>query len=61
MPYRMRDPKEVAAEFAASDQPYGVFIDNNLGSRKEYLRALCYALRPAAARNVAMIRGNRYL
>ncbi|HLQ36712.1 MAG TPA: radical SAM protein, partial [Planctomycetota bacterium] len=26
--------------------PYAVFIDNNLGSRPEYLRALCAALRP---------------
>ena len=27
-------------------QPYAVFIDNNLGSRPEYLRRLCRALRP---------------
>jgi radical SAM superfamily enzyme YgiQ (UPF0313 family) len=46
MPYRMRDPAQVAAEFAADDQPYGVFVDNNLGSRPDYLRALCQALRP---------------
>ena len=46
MPYRMRDPAAVAAEFAADGQPYGVFIDNNLGSNREYLRALCGALRP---------------
>lgn len=46
MPYRMRDPQTVAAEFAADDQPYAVFIDNNLGSRRDYLRALCRALRP---------------
>jgi radical SAM superfamily enzyme YgiQ (UPF0313 family) len=46
MPYRMRDPQQVAAEFQADDQPYAVFIDNNLGSRREYLRALCKALRP---------------
>ena len=26
--------------------PYGVFIDNNLGSRPDYLRKLCEALRP---------------
>ncbi len=32
--------------FQADDQPYGVFIDNNLGSRPEYLRRLCRALRP---------------
>ncbi|HTK78337.1 MAG TPA: radical SAM protein [Gemmataceae bacterium] len=46
MPYQMRDPEQVAAEFAADGQPYGVFIDNNLGSRPDYLRALCRALRP---------------
>jgi radical SAM superfamily enzyme YgiQ (UPF0313 family) len=46
MPYRMRDPSAVAAEFEADGQPYGVFIDNNLGSNREYLRALCTALRP---------------
>ena len=46
MPYRMRDPAQIAAEFATDDQPYGVFIDNNLGSRREYLRTLCTALRP---------------
>lgn len=46
MPYRMRDPGQIAAEFAADDQPYAVFIDNNLGSNREYLRALCRALAP---------------
>jgi len=46
MPYRMRDPQQIAAEFVADKQPYAVFIDNNLGSRKDYLHALCKALRP---------------
>ena len=46
MPYRVKDPAQIAAEFQAADQPYGVFIDNNLGSRPEYLRSLCHALRP---------------
>src|SRR6478672_10630836 len=46
MPYRMRDPSQIAAEFEADDQPYGVFVDNNLGSNREYLHALCNALRP---------------
>jgi len=46
MPYRMREPAQVVAEFAADGQPYGVFIDNNLGSNREFLRALCRALRP---------------
>jgi radical SAM superfamily enzyme YgiQ (UPF0313 family) len=46
MPYRMRDPQQIAAEFAADKQPYAVFIDNYLGSRRDYLRSLCVALRP---------------
>jgi radical SAM superfamily enzyme YgiQ (UPF0313 family) len=46
MPYRMRGPAQVAAEFVADDQPYAVFIDNNLGSNRAYLRELCQALRP---------------
>jgi radical SAM superfamily enzyme YgiQ (UPF0313 family) len=46
MPYRMRDPQQVVDEFQADDQPYAVFIDNNLGSRRDYLHALCAALRP---------------
>jgi radical SAM superfamily enzyme YgiQ (UPF0313 family) len=46
MPYLVRDVEQIAAEFAADDQPYGVFIDNNLGSRPEYLKQLCRALRP---------------
>jgi radical SAM superfamily enzyme YgiQ (UPF0313 family) len=46
MPYRMRSPRQIAAEFAADGQPYAVFVDNNLGSNREYLRELCQALRP---------------
>jgi len=46
MPYRMRDPAQVAQEFEADEQPYAVFVDNNLGSRPEYLRQLSAALRP---------------
>jgi radical SAM superfamily enzyme YgiQ (UPF0313 family) len=46
MPYRMREPQQIAAEFAADEQPYAVFVDNNLGSNREYLRDLCQALRP---------------
>lgn len=46
MPYRMKDPAQIVAEFEADDQPYAVFIDNNLGSNREYLRSLCRALRP---------------
>jgi radical SAM superfamily enzyme YgiQ (UPF0313 family) len=46
MPYRMRHPKQVVAEFQEDKQPYAVFVDNNLGSRRDYLSALCVALRP---------------
>jgi radical SAM superfamily enzyme YgiQ (UPF0313 family) len=46
MPYRMRHVQQVADEIIADRQPYVVFIDNNLGSRPAYLRALCGALRP---------------
>jgi radical SAM superfamily enzyme YgiQ (UPF0313 family) len=46
MPYQVRDVEQVVAEFLADDQPYGVFVDNNLGSRPEYLRKLCRTLRP---------------
>src|SRR5262245_37547057 len=46
MPYLMRDVQQIVEEFRADDQPYAVFIDNNLGSRPEYLRELCRGLRP---------------
>lgn len=46
MPYLVRDVEQIVGEFAADEQPYGVFVDNNLGSRPEYLRRLCHALRP---------------
>ncbi len=46
VPYQCRDPEQVAAEIAADGQPYCVFTDNNLGSRPEYLRELCAAMRP---------------
>src|SRR5207245_4789719 len=46
MPYQMRDVDQVVHEFQATGQPYGVFTDNNLGSRPDYLRQLCKALRP---------------
>jgi radical SAM superfamily enzyme YgiQ (UPF0313 family) len=44
--YQMRTPEQVAAEFAATGAPYGVFVDNNLGSNRRYLRALCRAIAP---------------
>jgi radical SAM superfamily enzyme YgiQ (UPF0313 family) len=46
VPYLVRDVEQIVAEFRADGQPYGVFIDNNLGSRPEYLRRLCRAVAP---------------
>jgi radical SAM superfamily enzyme YgiQ (UPF0313 family) len=46
MPYHMLEVEQVVAQIEADGQPYSVFIDNNLGSRKDYLRKLCQALRP---------------
>jgi radical SAM superfamily enzyme YgiQ (UPF0313 family) len=46
MPYLMRDVEQIVEEFRSDDQPYAVFVDNNLGSRPDYLRRLCRALRP---------------
>ena len=44
--YQMRAPEQVASEFLNTGAPYGVFIDNNLGSSRRYLRSLCQALAP---------------
>jgi radical SAM superfamily enzyme YgiQ (UPF0313 family) len=46
MPYRMRHVDQVVQEIVSDGQPYVVFIDNNLGSRPDYLRRLCRALKP---------------
>lgn len=46
IPYQMLEPQQVVEQFVKDDQPYAVFIDNNLGSRPDYLRKLCHALRP---------------
>ena len=46
MPYRLRDVEQVVEEIRADGQPYAVFTDNNLGSRPEFLRALCQGLKP---------------
>ncbi|MEQ8211685.1 MAG: radical SAM protein [Lacipirellulaceae bacterium] len=46
MPYQMRTPEQIVAEWQRDDQPYAVFTDNNLGSKPDYLRALCRALKP---------------
>ncbi len=46
MPYRVRDPEDVARQIESDGQPYAVFVDNNLGASRSYLRRLCRALRP---------------
>jgi radical SAM superfamily enzyme YgiQ (UPF0313 family) len=46
MPYRMRTADQITREFAQSGEPYAVFIDNNLGSKPDYLRSLCRSMRP---------------
>ncbi len=46
MPYQMREPAQIAREFEADGQAYAVFVDNNLGSRPDYLVRLCRELRP---------------
>lgn len=46
MPYQVLDPQQVVEQFRDDRQPYGVFIDNNLGSKPQYLMRLCRALRP---------------
>src|SRR5207249_1385014 len=44
--YQMREVEQVAKEFISTGAPYGVFIDNNLGSSRNYLLSLCRALAP---------------
>jgi radical SAM superfamily enzyme YgiQ (UPF0313 family) len=46
MPYRVRDAADIRRQFMEDRQPYAVFVDNNLGSKPDYLRALCRELRP---------------
>ncbi len=46
MPYRVRDARDIREQFEKNGEPYAVFIDNNLGSKRDYLRELCQALRP---------------
>jgi radical SAM superfamily enzyme YgiQ (UPF0313 family) len=47
MPYQVADVDHVVAQLVDSGEPYAVFVDNNLGSRPEYLRSLCRGLEPA--------------
>ena len=44
MPYRTRDVLDIRRQIESSGEPYAVFVDNNLGSKPEYLRALCREL-----------------
>ena len=46
MPYQTRRVAQVVDEIRAAGQPYSVFVDNNLGSNRTYLREMCRALRP---------------
>jgi len=46
MPYAVRAPEDVARQIRADRQPLAVFVDNNLGASRGYLRRLCAALRP---------------
>lgn len=46
VPWSVKEPEDVVAEWLATDQPYAVFLDNNLGSDPEHLRRLCRALAP---------------
>jgi len=46
MPYQVLSPEQVVEQFRRDRQPYGVFIDNNLGSKPQYLLRLCRALHP---------------
>lgn len=45
MPYLTRQVEQIVEEFEENDEPYGVFIDNNLGSNRAYLQTLCRGLR----------------
>jgi radical SAM superfamily enzyme YgiQ (UPF0313 family) len=44
MPYRTRDVAQVLEEIRRTGEPYCVFTDNNLGSDRAYLHALCRGL-----------------
>jgi radical SAM superfamily enzyme YgiQ (UPF0313 family) len=46
MPAQTRRVEQVVDEIRREAQPYSVFIDNNLGVNRDYLRTLCRALAP---------------
>ena len=45
MPYQTSDVDGIVSQLRAAEEPYAVFVDNNLGSKPRYLRALCKELR----------------
>ncbi len=44
MPYLTLDPQQIVDQWQQDGQPYAVFVDNNLGSRPDYLLDLCRAI-----------------
>lgn len=46
VPYAVRAPEDIARQIRSDRQPLAVFVDNNLGANRGYLRRLCAALRP---------------
>lgn len=46
MPYRVRWAADIRRQWEEDGEPYAVFIDNNLGSKPDYLTELCRELRP---------------
>jgi radical SAM superfamily enzyme YgiQ (UPF0313 family) len=46
MPYAVRDPEDIARQIQADRQHLAVFVDNNLGASRSYLRRLSAALQP---------------
>ncbi len=44
--FQARPVEQIRAEFERTGAPFGVFVDNNLGSNRRYLRRLCQALAP---------------
>lgn len=46
MPYSCRHPQQIVDEIKHTGEKYVVFIDNNLGADKDYLKELCNALKP---------------
>lgn len=46
MPCRVREPADIRRQIVADDQPFAVFVDNNLGAKPDYVRTLCRELQP---------------